>query len=428
MKEKFIKSTIILLIGGLLTKLLGMIIKIILARLYGEEVLGLYMIILPTFILLINLSQFGFPLAISKLISENKRNNKELFISIIPIIILINILLILIILIFAPTISTKLLKNKDTYISIISISLVIPFTSISSICRSYFFGKEQMLPHVISNITEDIVRLLLICTITPLIINIHIKYKVCFLILINIISELSSTIILIIFLPKKLNIHKNDLRINKLYIKETLNIGIPNTTSKIIGSISYFLEPIILTNVLLKVGYSKNYIIKEYGILSGYIMPLILFPSCFTLAISQALLPVISKEYINGNIKNTKKKIIKAIILSLSIGIPSTFILIFKGDIFLYLIYKTNKGINYLKILAPFCILQYIEYPMSYSLDAINKSKDNLYTTIISTLVRTISLYLFSLFKIGIYGLIISIILNIIISTTYQIIKINKYL
>ena len=47
MKEKFIKSTIILLVGGLLTKVLGMLIKIVMSRLTGTEGLGLYMMILP---------------------------------------------------------------------------------------------------------------------------------------------------------------------------------------------------------------------------------------------------------------------------------------------------------------------------------------------------------------------------------------------
>ena len=64
MKGKFIQSTLILLIGGFLTKLLGMIIKIIMSRLIGTEGLGLYMMILPTFSLFIGLSQFGMPIAL----------------------------------------------------------------------------------------------------------------------------------------------------------------------------------------------------------------------------------------------------------------------------------------------------------------------------------------------------------------------------
>ena len=161
MKEKFIKSTIILLIGGLITKILGLIIKITMSRLIGTKGLAMYMLILPTFSLLINIGTFSIPIALSKLISEDTRNNKNLFFSTLPILFIVNIILITIVILTSKYISTTLLKNKDLYISILSMSLVIPFTTISAICRSYFFGKEKMTPHVISNIVEDIVRLLL---------------------------------------------------------------------------------------------------------------------------------------------------------------------------------------------------------------------------------------------------------------------------
>ena len=428
MKEKFIKSTIILLIGGLITKILGMIIKIIMARMIGTKGLGMYMLILPTFTLLISLSSFGFPLALSKLISENTRNNKKLFFSILPLLIIINIIVIILIIILSPIISNNLLHNKNTYISILSMSLVIPFTSISSICRSYFFGIEKMYPHVISNIIENIVRLIIMIIGIPLVKPLGLKYTVCFLILSNIISEITSTLILILFLPKNIKITKEDLKPNKKYIKDSLKISIPNTTSKLIGSFGFFLEPIILTNILLSNNYSLNYITLEYGIISGYVIPLILLPSFFTLAISQALLPVISKDYINKNFKTIKRKIKLAISLSLLIGIPMTIILLIKGDLFLKLIYHTNKGLIYLKILSPICILQYIQAPLTSVLDAIGKSKDNLISTLLGTIIRSISLIIFSYLKIGIYSLIIAISINILITTSYQIKKVRLYL
>ena len=425
MKNKFIKSTIILLIGGLLTKVLGMLIKIIMARLLSTKTLGVYMLILPTFTLLISLSSFSIPIALSKLISEDNRNNKRLVFSIIPIAIIINIILVVLIVLLSPIISNKLLHNKNTYISILSMSLVIPFTSISSICRSYFFGKQKMFPHVLSNIVEDIVRLIIIVIGIPLVKPLGTKYIVCFLILINIISEIVSTIILIFFLPKNIKIKKEDLYPNKSYIKDSLKICIPNTTSKLIGSIGFFLEPIILTNVLIK-NYSMNYITREYGIISAYVIPLILLPSFFTLALSQSILPVVSKYSSINNIKGIKRKTNQVILLSLLIGFPVTIILLVKGDLLLHLIYHTNEGINYLKILAPICLLQYIESPLSSILDALNKSKDNLKITILGTITRTISLILFH--KKGIYSLIISISLNILITTLYQIKKVRYYL
>ena len=66
MKEKFIKSTIVLIIGGIITKILGMLNKVIMARYLGTEGLGIYMMILPSFILFLNISSFGFPVAVSK--------------------------------------------------------------------------------------------------------------------------------------------------------------------------------------------------------------------------------------------------------------------------------------------------------------------------------------------------------------------------
>ena len=69
MKNKFIQSTLILIFGGFLTKIIGMFIRIIMARKLGSEGMGIYMLIMPTFSLFIELYQLGFPIAISKLVS-----------------------------------------------------------------------------------------------------------------------------------------------------------------------------------------------------------------------------------------------------------------------------------------------------------------------------------------------------------------------
>ena len=70
MKNKFIKSTIILILGGGVTKLLAMVIKIFLTRAIGDSGIGLYMLVLPTFNLFITLCSLSLSTSISKLISE----------------------------------------------------------------------------------------------------------------------------------------------------------------------------------------------------------------------------------------------------------------------------------------------------------------------------------------------------------------------
>lgn len=428
MKEKFIKSTFILLIGGLITKILGMIIKIIMSRMIGAEGLGLYMLILPTFSLFIGISQFGLPIAVSKLIAEDTKNNKKLIFSVLPISLIINLLLIAIIIIISPYLSNNLLHNPETYYALLAIAIVIPFTSISSICRSYFFGKQRMFPHVISNILEDLVRLLIMIVGVPIFIKKGLPYTVCFIILSNVISEIASILVLFFFLPKKIKIKKSDLKPSRLYIKESLSIGIPNTTGRFIGSIGYFLEPIVLTSVLLHIGYTSNYITREYGILSGYVMPILLLPSFFTSAISQALLPVISKEYAKNNLASVKRKIRLGIFFSLLVGIPATICFTIMPKFFLLLIYHTTEGVNYMKILAPVCLLQYVQAPLSSCLDAMGKSKSVMISSVLGMAVRTTLLFILSLFKIGLYGLIIAISINVFVVTLYSIKKVRESL
>lgn len=428
MKNKLIHSTIILLIGGFITKVLGMVIKIVMARKIGTEGMGLYMLLLPTFTLLINISQFGFPIALSKLISEEKRNNKRLFFSIFPFIILINIIIMILITVFAPLISQNLLHNEKTYLSIIAMAFVIPFTSISSICRSYFFGKGKMIPHVISNIVEDLTRLLLISFGISFFIPLGLSYAVCFLILSNVISEIASTLILIIFLPRNIKITKNDLKPNKKYLKDSLKISIPNTGSRLIGSIGYFLEPIILTTILLKVGYSISYITKEYGIITGYVLPIVLLPSFFTLAMSQAILPIISYASSNNQINKVKKTLTFSITMSLLLGGILTIFLILKPEYLLNILYHTNEGVNYIRIMAPICLLQYIQSPLTSCLDAIGKSKDNFKIALTSTIIRTLSLFFLCYLKIGMLSYMLSTFISISFTTFYQIKVVRNFL
>lgn len=416
-KEKFIKSTIILMIGGLITKILGMVIKIIMNRLVGIEGIGLYMLIFPTFSLFMSMSQLSLPISISKLVSEEKHNNKKLVFTSIPIVIITNIILMGIIFLVAPTLANTFLKDSRCYLPILAISLVLPFEALSNLLRGYFFGKQKMTPHVISHVVEQVVRLVLIVLVIPDLIDKSIVYAVSFLILVNMISEFSSIIILLLFLPKNTVIRKSDIKPDKRNLKNILAISIPTTGSRLVGNIGYFLEPIILTFVLTTVGYSNSYILNEYGIISGYVMPMLLLPSFFTNAISQALIPVISKSYSDNNYKDTKRKLKQGILFSCGVGIPATLLFFFFPEFFINIIYHTTEGVSYIRFLAPVFFLHYLETPLASSLQAMGKAREVFNISLKTTIFRSISLFVLLFFKIGMWGFVISLTISIIYST-----------
>lgn len=427
-KSKFIKSTVILIIGGFITKILGMVIKIVMTRLIGTEGIGIYMLISPTFMLLISLAQLGFPIAISKIVAEDRVNNKNIVFSIIPVSLLINLIIIIFMLLASNYIASNLLHEPRSYYALICTGLVLPFISISSILRGYFFGKQKMIPHVVSNVTEDIIRLIVIAIGIPIFLTKGIEYAVAFIVLSNIISEITSIIVLFFFLPKNFKLEKKDFVPNSNNMKNIFRISIPTTGSRLIGNIGHFLEPIIVTTILLQIGYTNNFIVKEYGVINGYVMPLLLLPSFFTAAISQALIPIVSNNFAHQNIKYTKNKIKQACLISLLIGIPATVLFELFPSFFLNYIYNTNEGINYIRFLAPICLLHYIQAPIASSLQAMGKATDSMKGTLIGMILKTILLLILCYLKIGMWGLIIAVSFNIIFVTIYDLKKVQKYL
>ena len=143
-------------------------------------------------------------------------------------------------------------------------------------------------------------------------------------------------------------------------------------------------------------------------------------------AISQALIPNITKNYYDGKFKDLSKKLNQALTISLILGIIFTIILTTCGSIILKLMYNTEKGLNYIRILSPLFIFHYLEQPLLSTLQAMNKAKENMKISTINMLIRTIGLAILCSLKIKLYGLIIAIGINIMFTCIYSWFKINK--
>ena len=421
-----IKNIIILLVSGAVAKVLGMIGKIIYTRIAGVNVVSLYTLITPTLMLIISITQFSFPISISKISAAENYDNKSLLKNAYLIGLIINIILILI-LVLSSNFIAKALHNRSLAPAILSISVIIPFVCVSSVQRGFLHGKEDMLPASITNITEEIIKILLIIFILPITISSGNITSVIFLILFNVITETSN----ILFMQKAINkkyINHSKGRINKNIIKEILSISIPTTSVRLIASVGFFLEPIILTNTLLYTGYSPNYITMEYGIINSYIVPLLSIPSFFSISIASALLPNITKAYANKKYDEFNRKLLKLMFLSMLVGaICLIFILIFPNEI-LKLVYNVNFGINYIYLIGPFFLILYMQPTLSVAIQAMGKTNKLFLTSTISVIVKYSALYILGKNGLGMNSLIFSMIIGIVTTTSLVIIIVLKEL
>ena len=426
-RDTFKMSIFILLIGGFITKIFGFLIKILFTRTIGQEGISLYTIVMPTYSLLITIATFALPISISKLVSENKIRSKTIVFSTACFILLFNAVFIIFILFLAPVISKYLLKQPNVTPLIWAMVATLPFISISSILKGYFLGKFKVAPNTISNIFEQLFRIFFLIVILPYFAHKSVMLGVILFILVNVITELISIFTFSLFLPKKAFLHKEGLTVQKNIINRVLSISIPSVSSRFIGNIGFFLEPIILTNLLLFSGYSNNFILTEYAAYNAYAIGLLTLPSFFVSAISQILIPEISKFHAKKETFMIKKRLKQALIYSFLIGlVSSVFILWFRNPL-LMILYKTTNGSDYILALAPFFVLFYLEAPLSSTLQALDKSKTAMKITLYGMILKLVLLNILSLAHIGLYSLVISEIINIIFVVLAHIQVILKY-
>ena len=426
-RDTFKMSIFILLIGGFITKIFGFLIKILFTRTIGQEGISLYTIVMPTYSLLITIATFALPISISKLVSENKIRSKTIVFSTACFILLFNAVFIIFILFLAPVISKYLLKQPNVTPLIWAMVATLPFISISSILKGYFLGKFKVAPNTISNIFEQLFRIFFLIVILPYFAHKSVMLGVILFILVNVITELISIFTFSLFLPKKAFLHKEGLTVQKNIINRVLSISIPSVSSRFIGNIGFFLEPIILTNLLLFSGYSNNFILTEYAAYNAYAIGLLTLPSFFVSAIRQILIPEISKFHAKKETFMVKKRLKQALIYSFLIGlVSSVFILWFRNPL-LMILYKTTNGSDYILALAPFFVLFYLEAPLSSTLQALDKSKTAMKITLYGMILKLVLLTILSLAHIGLYSLVISEIINIIFVVLAHIQVILKY-
>ena len=412
-KDTFKTSIMILLIGGFITKILSFVIRVLYTRTIGEEGINLYTIVTPTFGLFITLAQFALPISISKLVSENRIRSKKIVFSTFFFILLFNLFLILFVLVTAPFIANNLLKQPTVTPLLYAMAFTLPFISITSILKGYFLGKLQVAPNTISNIFEQTVRILFLLFGLPLLVKKSILLGVISYILFNIITEIVSIFTFWCFLPKKISLHKEDIHPDQKIIKRVLKISVPSVSSRLIGNIAFFLEPIVLTNLLLFFEYSNSYILEEYASYNAYAIGLLTIPSFLVAAICQILIPEISKYHSQKNILMIKRRIKQALSYSFIIGFFCSMFLFFFRDPLLNIIYNTTRGSEYIFALAPFFVLFYLEAPLSSTLQALDESKKAMQITLYGSILKLSTMAILCCFKIGLYALVFSEILNI---------------
>ena len=150
-KHPLITGGFVLTLTGLISRLIGFFYRIYMARIFGEEGMGIYQLIGPVMALVFSLTAAGFQTSISKFVAETTYSNKTLKSSVSPkpfymglsLSIPLSVIIMLILLSFSDTLAYHWLNEPRTAPLLRILALSIPLSALHACINGYFTAKSR---------------------------------------------------------------------------------------------------------------------------------------------------------------------------------------------------------------------------------------------------------------------------------------------
>ncbi|MFC4404007.1 stage V sporulation protein B [Gracilibacillus xinjiangensis] len=438
-KQNFLKGTIILIIAGMITRFLGFINRIVVARVMGEEGIGLYNMALPTLFLMYTISQIGLPIAISKRVAEADANRdtkkiKQILIISLSITGSLSIISSILMYLIIPYIATNLLTDSRVYYPMLAIIPIIPISAVAAVIRGYFQGRQNMKPQSIAQVIEQIVRIAFIVILVQIFAPYGLEFAAAAAMISVIIGEAVSLLYMLHMfqIKKRMKLRKDAFhyfKTGRKTLNQLLSIALPSTASKLVSSVANFLEPILVAQSLAFAGFQTAVATKMYGTLTGYAIPLLFLPTFITHSLAVALVPNISEAEAKNHKKLIHYRIHQSVRLSFASGAIATVLLTLFADPILMYMYGTNNASLFLKIMAPCFLFMYIQFPLNATLQALDLAKQAMWNNIVATVIKFIVLILLTTNpEVGIYGAAIAMCVGVIIGTIFHLVTLFRHI
>ena len=344
-KNSFMQGAFIATFGIILCKIIGMLYVIPFYAIIGEQGGALYGYAYNIYSIFLGISTAGIPLAMSKLISEyhtlgyikTKERSFEIGKKVLNIMGIISFILLMIFakplatMIIGDTLGGNTIEDVEFVIRIISIAvLVVP---IMSVYRGYFQGHKIITPTSISQVLEQLIRVLII------IVGSFLGMKVFHLSLRNTVgvAVFSATIgaicsyLYLKFVVKKNktvfieteNKVKEDKVTNKEIVLKLLGYAFPFVMIDIFKSLYNSIDMFMLINTLVNgLGYTKQAAESIMSVISTWGLKINQIIISISTGIMISLIPNLTSSIVKEDLDDVRKKINQSLQVILYLTIP----------------------------------------------------------------------------------------------------------
>ena len=365
-QRNFVKGAAILGGLGLVSKLIGAVYTIATTNIVGTHGMSYYTTAFPVYTFLLAISSAGLPVAISKMVAERVTLHDYnaahmVFRTAMKAMVIIGFITTVIMIALSRQIAT-VLGRPDASLAIVAIAPSLFFVAILSAYRGYFQGMQRMTPTALSQIIEQVSKLVIGLLLAYLWIGKGEIYGVAGAILGITFSEVIALLYLLLLYNRDKYVIKKRI-LTSVKTNLTKNIGrklIFLATPVIIGACAMPLvqlaDTAIITNTLnsmksiilfgREVMLNTDTVDSLFSLLTAYINPIINMPAVLSLALAMSLVPSISASRAEGNELGVSEKAGIGLKLSMLIGLPCAAGLYLLSTPIVHLLYSGLSGEN----------------------------------------------------------------------------------
>ena len=365
-KQSLIKASLVLGIAGIVARFLGLFFRWPLIMLIGDEGVGYYQMSYPLYMFFVAMAS-GVPVAISKMISEKKAKGdiEGIFVILKESTILMMLLgtgTTLILFVFAKPIIKFVQWDMKSYYALLGISFAPFVISIMTIYRGFFQGLQNMTPSGISQILEQIGRVIIGVGLAILLLPKGIEYAAggaAF-------GAAAGGVIGASYLHEKYKKVKREMwnkkvKSNPEVLSAILKIALPISVGTTVGTIMSLIDSILVPQKLLQAGLSSESATILYAQLTGKANVITNIPLTLSMALGTSLIPIIAENYIMRKRGELESKVQLSMKMSMIIAMPCTLGLYFLAGPIMKLIFPGRYDgiliLKYLSISVPFIVI-----------------------------------------------------------------------
>ena len=314
-QSTFVKSTLILTVATLLSKILGSVFRIPLQNIAGDEVLGIFSMVYPIYMVALYLSVAGIPVAISKLIAQANANKephkvKEIYVTASILTLSFGILSFLIIYGFSNQIA-NVLGGPSIRFALIVVALTLLVAPYMAVYRGFFQGYGNMQPTAMSQVLEQLIRVGIILVAAYVLVEMNYSIEIVSggIMIGSVFGALAS----LVYLRMKFRGSKDKVKSPAKYTfgnfsswsKVILKLSIPIAIGSVMMALFNFVDSFTITSSLRSTGVEATEINYLYGIY-GRGQTLVQIATVFATSIILPLIPLITKKLAEKDLLGTR--------------------------------------------------------------------------------------------------------------------------